>query len=394
MATVTNQTTIIGYIDTEVNSIKTVTDKLDDTLEDDGGTYRFTANALEEAPSGSGGDATEAKQDQIIATLGTPADTDLATDIASIQTDTTTLLARITSTLFSGITSLAQWLGAMTGKQVANTTALTEIKATGAGSGTYSETTDSLEAVRDNMGTAQTGDSYVIVNSGTFGNSALKTLIDAVPTAAEIDTQLTSSHGSGSWASASLGAGARTITITVDDDTNPLENAKVRATEGINSYVGTTDENGEIVFNLDDATYTIAITKSGYSFSGTTEAIDQDESFTYSMTQVSITPPSDPSLCTFATYLFRNGSAVQGGTFEANLIGTNNSSDGIVLSKKVVSATTDANGYAELELVRLDAITDGSGIYRIIVKDSDGTVCTDVKITIPNVSTALLEDYL
>lgn len=33
--------------------VKAVTDKLDDTLEDDAGTYRFTANALEEAPTGA-----------------------------------------------------------------------------------------------------------------------------------------------------------------------------------------------------------------------------------------------------------------------------------------------------------------------------------------------------
>lgn len=38
--------------------------------------------------------------------------------------------------------------------------------------------------------TAQTGDSYAIVNNGTYGNSALKTLIDAVPTASEIQTEL------------------------------------------------------------------------------------------------------------------------------------------------------------------------------------------------------------
>lgn len=44
--------TIAGYLDTEIAAIKGVTDKLDDTLEDDGGTYRFTANALEEGPGG------------------------------------------------------------------------------------------------------------------------------------------------------------------------------------------------------------------------------------------------------------------------------------------------------------------------------------------------------
>jgi len=42
----------LATVDGNVDSIKTVTDKVDDTLEDDGGTYRFTENALEEGPSG------------------------------------------------------------------------------------------------------------------------------------------------------------------------------------------------------------------------------------------------------------------------------------------------------------------------------------------------------
>lgn len=81
---------------------------------------------------------------------------------------------------FSGITSLKEWLGLIAGKQVGNATARTELRSSGAGSGTYDETTDSQEATRDNMGTAQTGDAYAIVNSGVHGNAALKVLIDAV----------------------------------------------------------------------------------------------------------------------------------------------------------------------------------------------------------------------
>ncbi len=45
-------------------------------VENDGGIARYTANALEQAPGGSGGDATEAKQDTILANLST-AQTDL-----------------------------------------------------------------------------------------------------------------------------------------------------------------------------------------------------------------------------------------------------------------------------------------------------------------------------
>jgi hypothetical protein len=44
----------LATIGTTVDGIAAVTVKLDDTLEDDLGTYRFTTNALEQAPSGSG----------------------------------------------------------------------------------------------------------------------------------------------------------------------------------------------------------------------------------------------------------------------------------------------------------------------------------------------------
>lgn len=77
-----------------------------------------------------------------------PTDAQMLADIAAVKTDTTTLLARITSTLFTGITSLAQWLGLIAGKQVGNATARTELRATGAGAGTYDETTDSLEKLQ------------------------------------------------------------------------------------------------------------------------------------------------------------------------------------------------------------------------------------------------------
>jgi hypothetical protein len=61
-------------------------------------------------------------------------------------------LASSLSTLagkFTGITSLLEILGLIAGKQTGNTTARTELRASGAGSGTYDETTDSLEALRD-----------------------------------------------------------------------------------------------------------------------------------------------------------------------------------------------------------------------------------------------------
>ena len=59
-------------------------------------------------------------------------------DTTNVNTDT--------AAWYSGITSLASWLGLMAGKQAADATARTEMRVTGAGSGTFDETTDSLEA--------------------------------------------------------------------------------------------------------------------------------------------------------------------------------------------------------------------------------------------------------
>jgi hypothetical protein len=110
--------------------------------------------------------------------------------IDTLDTNVDTLLSRITSTLFTGITSLAEWLGLMAGKQTGNSTARTEVRATGAGSGTYDETTDSQEAARDNMGTAQTGDAYARL--GAPAGASVSADVAGVKTqtaAIETDTQ-------------------------------------------------------------------------------------------------------------------------------------------------------------------------------------------------------------
>ena len=54
------------------------------------------------------------------------------------------------ATLTSGMTSLTEWLGAMAGLQAENGTAQSEIRATGAGSGSFDATADSLEAIKNN----------------------------------------------------------------------------------------------------------------------------------------------------------------------------------------------------------------------------------------------------
>jgi len=103
-----------------------------------------------------------------------PTDIVVADVVANLESDT--------FGLFAGITSVAEWLGLLAGKQAGDATALTEIRATGAGSGTYDPTTDSGEALRDTapMGTAM---------RGTDGANTT-TPLTAAEVNAEVDTAL------------------------------------------------------------------------------------------------------------------------------------------------------------------------------------------------------------
>lgn len=56
LATATDLATVATYVDTEIAAMLAILQKLDDTLEDQGGgTYGFTEEALQEAPSGGAG---------------------------------------------------------------------------------------------------------------------------------------------------------------------------------------------------------------------------------------------------------------------------------------------------------------------------------------------------
>lgn len=173
--------------------------------------------------------------------LGTPS-TSVSADIAAVKTDTGNLITRIPATLFSGITYLARWLGLIAGK-TADSTTLTEMNATTAGAG-YSNTTDSLQALRDQ------GD------SGAWGGSG----------------------GSGL-------TGANLVTLTVTDGTDPVPGARVRVKAGAQTEVKATNASGVVTFSLDNNTWSVRITSPGLTFEATTLSVTGDVTQTYTMTE-------------------------------------------------------------------------------------------------------------
>jgi len=145
--------------------------------------------------------------------------------VAAVQSDVTTLLGRITATLFSGITYLSRWLGALAGK-TADSATQTEIRATTAGA-TYTITTDSLEAIRDNSG-----------GGGGSGDASQTTLLEVQGTVNGIAASLSGTTVSVS----SRVSAAGEITLWAGDD--------CRVRSGTQIDVTITDVGGAIYTRL------------------------------------------------------------------------------------------------------------------------------------------------
>ncbi len=114
--------------------------------------------------------------------------------------------------------------------------------------------------------------------------------------------------------------GARTITVTVDDGTDPLEGATVRLTKGGESHVRTSDASGQCVFNINDGSWTVAITLSGYTFAGDTLVVTGDATPTYSMSVSLITSPDPNQVTGHYTCYDESGSLESGVTVTLTLI--------------------------------------------------------------------------
>lgn len=148
-------------------------------------------------------------------------------------------------------------------------------------------------------------------------------------------------------ASSESGSGARTCTLTVNDGTTVLQNAKVRVTQGSESYVQSTNASGVVVFYLDDATWSVTITKPGYSFAGASLVVNGTEAQTYSMTSVVVTP-GDPDTTT-AYITIRDGAddPVSGATVQIQVLKFANNTTGTGIDNPLVTGTTDVSGYVE-----------------------------------------------
>jgi hypothetical protein len=142
------------------------------------------------------------------------------------------------------------------------------------------------------------------------------------------------------------GSGARTVTITVTLDSNPVEGATVRLTKSAETYTGTTNASGVVTFNVDDGTWTVAITAAGASFAGASLVVDGNETQTYTLTATSITP-SSTGLVTGYWVCYSHLGVVESGVSITMICKKVPAESGFALDSATRTATSGADGIAQ-----------------------------------------------
>lgn len=157
------------------------------------------------------------------------------------------------------------------------------------------------------------------------------------------------------------GGGARTVTITVTDGTDPIEGARVRLESGGQSYAETTDADGEVLLHVDDATWSVAITKPLYTFPGALLVVDGPESETYAMDALAIPAPgSDLQTTGFLTTYDANGDIAAGVTV-AFVLAASDGTAGRGFDATPITATSDDDGLLTVSLLKNTKYRAGIG---------------------------------
>lgn len=144
-----------------------------------------------------------------------------------------------------------------------------------------------------------------------------------------------------------LGTGARTVTITVTDGTNTIEGATVRVTKSGQTYTGSTNVSGVIVFSLDDGTWTLSVTNPGYTYTPSSVVVNGTESVTAAMTSTGTITPSTAPLTTGYWVVYKETGVIDpGAVIEVQTVAAHPGT-GFALEDRIRLATSGVDGVVQ-----------------------------------------------
>ena len=175
------------------------------------------------------------------------------------------------------------------------------------------------------------------------------------------------------------GTGANTVTLTVLLAGSPVEGAKVRLSKGGESYLGTTSVAGQVVFNVDNGTWLVAITSPNTTFTGANLVVTGNQSASYTVTAISITPSAPGNVTGYWLVLGANGLPESGAVLSMQAVSVECGNPGLALDTAVRTATSDGAGVAQFSNltpgVRYQAWRGtGAKLYVSIPLDASGSL--------------------
>lgn len=326
----------------------------------------------------------------------------LDTQLSGIQSDTNDIQSRLPTALESGRIAAALdsaerntlvdlvWDESMSGHTTAGTYGGRIVRATNSNTEVQITGSNHIAADVHEFQTAViTAEDFAAnaITASALATDAVTEIQNGLATAASITTMRGADNDTLKTLSDQIdgilnaGSGARTVTITVNDGTTVLQNARVRVNEGANTYTSLTNVSGVVTFNLDDATYTVAITKSGYSYAGTTLVVDGTETRTYSMTLVSLPEPSTPDKTVLTILCLDNdGDAVSAVNVSIRYTAIPTGSEDIAFPGGTITKTSNGSGIVSFEVIKGSTIEYKRGTRDVwieaLMSDEDNTSIT------------------
>lgn len=165
-------------------------------------------------------------------------------------------------------------------------------------------------------------------------------------------------------------SGPSSVTLTFKDSLNvavPLVDFTI-----VGQGYSRANGSGVAAFGLPDASYTVtARPTSGVVFPDTTLVVSGTTTLTITGTAPTITPPANPSLCLLYGYLQTvEGIDAVGVEVRISLVSSAPAKSTVItVQNPPVFATTDSNGYFEIELMRNDLMTPSTTQYLVECDD-------------------------
>lgn len=216
--------------------------------------------------------------------------------------------------------------------------------------------------------TLTSGSPTALENAAAVWNLDYGTNPPASPSYGEFVLAISGGGSSGS------GTGAYAITVTVNDGSTALQNVNVRAVEGINAFTALTDASGQVSFSLDAATYTLTLTKDGYSYTPTSKTVTGSHTGTlnaiHSMSLITApTATGTQSACSIYTY-DEHGALKAGVVINFRVLNPPGAGS---YNTAVISATSNVSGLLTINLPQNTACEAqrGDGDWVTFTTDSD-----------------------